>query len=243
MRLLALPLAALLALSSTALRAQSTGIVNGTVVDGSTGKYLEGAEVSVDGTALHTVTAREGDFTLLDVPAGARTLTVSYPGLETKRKKAYRMKLHQLRYLAAVAQSGLNITAAAQKLHTSQPGISKQIQFLERELGVELFVALAAILSIFVFAGWRMHWRQLRARLAGGGGRHPLVRLREEGLVIESGPATPMIEWPRIREIRLLEDVWLLLLATNHFIVLPVRGAPREALQFLQEKVRAASAT
>ncbi len=32
------------------------------------------------------------------------------------------MKLHQLRYLAAVAQSGLNITAAAQKLHTSQPG-------------------------------------------------------------------------------------------------------------------------
>jgi len=28
------------------------------------------------------------------------------------------MKLHQLRYLAAIAQSGLNITAAAQKLHT-----------------------------------------------------------------------------------------------------------------------------
>src|SRR5215813_1620476 len=37
------------------------------------------------------------------------------------------MKLHQLRYLAAVAQSGLNITAAAQKLHTSQPGVSKQV--------------------------------------------------------------------------------------------------------------------
>ena len=37
------------------------------------------------------------------------------------------MKLHQLRYLAAVAQSGLNITAAAQKLHTSQPGVIKQL--------------------------------------------------------------------------------------------------------------------
>ncbi len=32
------------------------------------------------------------------------------------------MKLHQLRYLAAVAQSGLNITAAAQKLHTLAAG-------------------------------------------------------------------------------------------------------------------------
>ena len=113
----------------------------------------------------------------------------------------------------------------------------------DAELGVELLVVSSLLLAIFVFAGWRMHWRQLRARLAGGGGRHPLVRLREDGLVIESGPATPMIEWPRIREIRPLEDVWLLLLATNHFIVLPVRGAPREALQFLQEKVRAASAT
>ena len=49
------------------------------------------------------------------------------------------MKLHQLRYLAAVAQSGLNITAAAQKLHTSQPGVSKQIKLLEDELGFQIF--------------------------------------------------------------------------------------------------------
>jgi hypothetical protein len=40
------------------------------------------------------------------------------------------MKLHQLRYLAAVVQNGLNITAAAHKLHTSQPGVSKQIELL-----------------------------------------------------------------------------------------------------------------
>jgi hypothetical protein len=112
----------------------------------------------------------------------------------------------------------------------------------EEELGVELFVGVSVLLAIFVFSGWRMHMRQLRARLAGGGGRHPLVRLREEGLVIESGPAAPMIEWPRIREIRTLEDVWLLTLETNHFIVLPVRGAPREALRFLQDKVLATRA-
>jgi LysR family cys regulon transcriptional activator len=49
------------------------------------------------------------------------------------------MKLHQLRYLAAVVQNGLNITAAAKKLHTSQPGVSKQLKLLEEELGFPIF--------------------------------------------------------------------------------------------------------
>jgi LysR family cys regulon transcriptional activator len=50
------------------------------------------------------------------------------------------MKLHQLRYLVAVAENGLNITAAAQKLHTSQPGVSKQLKLLEEELGFQIFL-------------------------------------------------------------------------------------------------------
>lgn len=49
------------------------------------------------------------------------------------------MKLQQLRFLAAVAQNGLNITAAAASLHTSQPGVSKQIKLLEDELGFTIF--------------------------------------------------------------------------------------------------------
>ncbi|MEO7775263.1 MAG: HTH-type transcriptional regulator CysB [Steroidobacteraceae bacterium] len=50
------------------------------------------------------------------------------------------MKLHQLRYLVAVAENGLNITAAAVKLHTSQPGVSKQLKLLEEELGFQIFL-------------------------------------------------------------------------------------------------------
>lgn len=50
------------------------------------------------------------------------------------------MKLHQLRYLLAVVENGLNITAAAQRLHTSQPGVSKQLKLLEDELGFHLFM-------------------------------------------------------------------------------------------------------
>src|SRR5687767_7619850 len=49
------------------------------------------------------------------------------------------MKLHQLRYLVAVVQQGLNVTAAADVLHTSQPGVSKQIKLLEDELGFQVF--------------------------------------------------------------------------------------------------------
>ncbi len=49
------------------------------------------------------------------------------------------MKLHQLRYLVAVVQQELNITAAARVLHTSQPGVSKQIKMLEDELGFQVF--------------------------------------------------------------------------------------------------------
>jgi len=49
------------------------------------------------------------------------------------------MKLQQLRYLVGVADAGLNVTAAAQALHTSQPGVSRQIKLLEDELGFELF--------------------------------------------------------------------------------------------------------
>jgi LysR family cys regulon transcriptional activator len=50
------------------------------------------------------------------------------------------MKLQQLRYACEVARRGLNISSAADALHTSQPGISKQVKALEDELGVEIFV-------------------------------------------------------------------------------------------------------
>ncbi|MEM7366113.1 MAG: LysR family transcriptional regulator, partial [Pseudomonadota bacterium] len=49
------------------------------------------------------------------------------------------MKLQQLRYIWEVAHHDLNVSATAEHLFTSQPGISKQIRLLEDELGVEVF--------------------------------------------------------------------------------------------------------
>ncbi|MDX1405770.1 MAG: LysR substrate-binding domain-containing protein [Woeseiaceae bacterium] len=49
------------------------------------------------------------------------------------------MTLRQLKYLLAVVDNGLNITSAAERLYTSQPGISKQLRQFEQEIGVTIF--------------------------------------------------------------------------------------------------------
>jgi LysR family cys regulon transcriptional activator len=72
------------------------------------------------------------------------------------------MKLQQLKYLLAIADNGLNITAAAERLYTSQPGVSKQLKLLEEELGVKLFVRKGKSLSGITLAG---HQVITRARL------------------------------------------------------------------------------
>lgn len=63
------------------------------------------------------------------------------------------MTLQQLKYLVAIADSGLNITSAAERLYTSQPGISKQLKLLEQELGVQLFTRKGKSLSAITPAG------------------------------------------------------------------------------------------
>ena len=50
------------------------------------------------------------------------------------------MKLQQLRYACEIMRRGLSVSAAAEALHSSQPGISKQVKSLEDELGVKIFV-------------------------------------------------------------------------------------------------------
>lgn len=50
------------------------------------------------------------------------------------------MTLQQLRYFREVVRQNLNISRAAEALHVSQPGLSRQLQLLEKELEVELFV-------------------------------------------------------------------------------------------------------
>jgi LysR family transcriptional regulator, cys regulon transcriptional activator len=91
------------------------------------------------------------------------------------------MKLHQLRYLAAVAQNGLNITAAAHKLHTSQPGVSKQIKLLEDELGFQIFVREGRNLARITPAGQQVIERGLKILQEAQSIRDLSTELRDEG--------------------------------------------------------------
>ncbi len=63
------------------------------------------------------------------------------------------MTLTQLRYLIAIADSGLNITLAAERVHATQPGLSKQLRQLEDELGFQLFVRKGKSLDTVTPAG------------------------------------------------------------------------------------------
>ena len=58
------------------------------------------------------------------------------------------MKLQQLRCILEVVQNDFNISKAANSLHTSQPGVSKQIQLLEDEVGVQIFKEMVNVLQV-----------------------------------------------------------------------------------------------
>lgn len=66
------------------------------------------------------------------------------------------MTLTQLRYLVAIVDAGLNITLAAERVHATQPGLSKQLKLLEDELGFLLFVRRGRSLGAITTAGERV---------------------------------------------------------------------------------------
>jgi LysR family transcriptional regulator, cys regulon transcriptional activator len=63
------------------------------------------------------------------------------------------MTLTQLRYLVAISDAGLNITQAADQVHATQPGLSKQLKQLEEELGFQLFARKGKSLHTITPAG------------------------------------------------------------------------------------------
>ena len=66
------------------------------------------------------------------------------------------MNFQQLRSFRETVRRGLNLTAAAEVLHTSQPALSKQIRELEDELGVQLFVRHGKRYTALTEAGERI---------------------------------------------------------------------------------------
>jgi LysR family cys regulon transcriptional activator len=78
------------------------------------------------------------------------------------------MNLQQLRYVQEVARRGLNVSDAAEALHTSQPGVSKQIRAFEDEIGVKVFVRSGRRLVAVTDAGQEVlrHVERILAEIA-----------------------------------------------------------------------------
>jgi len=131
-------LACTVLLGAVAARAQSTGTVSGVVLD-TAGRYLEGAEVSVTGTALRAVTEREGVFRLDGVPAGRQVLAISYPGM-TAATETVTVGAGQTASLRSTLRSD-TIMLEAFTVATSKEGMSQAIALQKASFNQKLVAA------------------------------------------------------------------------------------------------------
>ena len=87
------------------------------------------------------------------------------------------MNIRQLQYISTVAKNGLNVSATADSLFTSQPGVSKQIRQLEDELGVQIFERRGRQITRITEAGQAIIEQADRAlEMRTGAGEEPIAR-------------------------------------------------------------------
>jgi TonB-dependent SusC/RagA subfamily outer membrane receptor len=75
-----------LAIPQTLFAQQATGTVRGRVTDGGSGRGLAEAQVTIAGTRVGAMTNANGDFTLVAVPIGQRTVAVRRIGFQPATK-------------------------------------------------------------------------------------------------------------------------------------------------------------
>lgn len=97
------------------------------------------------------------------------------------------MTLNQLRYLIAIVDAGLVISRAAERVHTTQSALSKQLKQIETEMGQPLFQRRGYVLCGLTPCGSRVleHARAVLAEMSGirslalrrGGGMSRALRI------------------------------------------------------------------
>jgi hypothetical protein len=95
---------------------------------------------------------------------------------------------------------------------------------------------MGAVLVVFVggfLALWGMHRAQMSRKLAAIHSRQAEVVLDAETITVRAESGSTSLPWNGFTEVWKLPDCWLLFLAPNSHITLPLRGVPQEALDFI----------
>lgn len=120
--------------------AQQTGSVSGRVLDAGTGKYLEGAEISVEGTNVHTSTQRAGGFTLNNLPAGTHKIVVNYPGFEA-RTETVTVEPGKPTDLVVRLSTGDVVTLAEYRVESAKEGMAQAVALQKVSIQSKLVAA------------------------------------------------------------------------------------------------------
>ncbi len=103
---------------------------------------------------------------------------------------------------------------------------------------VALLIAVVEIAAPMAFVIWRAQ-RQMRANWIGRL-KSPQARfvVSDDGVEVATDANSGRLRFDAVKQIWKFKRVWLLMLDKTRFVTLPLAGAPAEALQVLNEKVR-----
>jgi hypothetical protein len=99
-----------------------------------------------------------------------------------------------------------------------------------------LFGAIGVLVFVAVLAWW-LHWRLMRSKLQRMMDQRAIFRLSDESLTVEADSGAVKFPWRVIKDIWPSERFWLLMLAPDQFVTLPLHGVSTDALAFLKSKV------
>jgi iron complex outermembrane receptor protein len=117
-------------------QAQETGSITGRVFKPGTGEYVRDAEVRLSGTDQVVGTDREGNYTLINVPAGSATVTTSFTGYKTATATVTVAAGETATQNFDLHQSGLDETVVLEKYQVNAiaEGQAKAIQNQRRSM-------------------------------------------------------------------------------------------------------------
>lgn len=96
---------------------------------------------------------------------------------------------------------------------------------------------IGAVLLLFVtgfFALWLVHHHNMRAKLKAIPSRQARVSLDDRIITFSAESGVTTLPWTGFTEVWKLPDCWLLFLAENNFVTVPLKDVPQEALDFIE---------